>query len=90
MACKRSGVRVSVAPRFRSSEAIYADFDRLLTVQEVTLSGELARSGVLPGQRIIAVPVEDRGRGMAPLGAKWGASGLICILPQAAADRRSR
>src|ERR1022692_29937 len=89
MACKRSGVRVSVAPHSRRSEAFCADLDRLLIVQEVTLSGELARSGVLAGQRIIAVPVEDRGRGMAPLGAKWGASGLICILPQAA-DRRPR
>jgi hypothetical protein len=42
MACKRSGVRVSVAPRFRRSEAICADLDRLLIVQEVILSGELA------------------------------------------------
>jgi hypothetical protein len=42
MACKRSGVRVSVAPRFRRSEAIYADLDRLLIVQEVSLSDGLA------------------------------------------------
>jgi len=42
MACKRSGVRVSVAPRFRRSMAIYADLYRLLNVQEVTLSSELA------------------------------------------------
>jgi hypothetical protein len=42
MACKRSGVRVSVAPRFRRSKAICADLDRLLIVQEVSSSGELA------------------------------------------------
>jgi hypothetical protein len=42
MACKRSGVRVSVAPRFRRSEAIYADLDRLLIVREVSLSDGLA------------------------------------------------
>jgi len=39
MACKRPGVRIPIAPRFRSSEAIYADLDRLLIVQEVMLSG---------------------------------------------------
>jgi len=41
MACKRPGVRVPLAPRFRSSEATYADLDRLLIVQEVVLSDEL-------------------------------------------------
>jgi hypothetical protein len=41
MACKRSGVRIPIAPRFRSSEAIFADHDHLLFVQEVTLYGEL-------------------------------------------------
>ncbi len=42
MACKRSGVRIPIAPRFRSSKSIYADLDLLLIMQEVTLSGELA------------------------------------------------
>src|SRR6266567_6444813 len=42
MACKRPGVRVPLAPRFRRSKAICADLDRLLIVQEVMLSGELA------------------------------------------------
>jgi hypothetical protein len=41
MACKRPGVRVPLAPRFRSSKAVYGDLDRLLIVQEVMLSGGL-------------------------------------------------
>jgi hypothetical protein len=49
----------------------------LLIVQEASLSGGLASSGVLAGQRIIAVPIEDPGRGMAPSGSQAGASRLI-------------
>ena len=53
MACKRAGVRVPLAPRFRSSEAVYGDLERLLIVQEVTLSGELTWPDVLAGQRAV-------------------------------------
>src|ERR1035437_2395080 len=67
MACKRSGVRVSVAPRFRRSEAICADLDRLLIVQEVTLSSELICSGVLAGQHAAALLVTM----LAVAGAGW-------------------
>jgi hypothetical protein len=87
MACKRSGVRISLAPRFRSSEAVYADLDRLLIVQEVTLSGELACSGVPAGQRAVAPLIGHSGCGWVLPGAKRGASRLSQVLPQAAYGR---
>jgi hypothetical protein len=83
MACKRSGVRIPTAPRFRSSEAVCADLDRLLFVQQVTLSGELAWPGVLAGQRFVTSLIGHICCGWGRSGAKWGASRLVHVPPKA-------